>query len=67
MTHMHLSIPVMGLGALTQFLAPRTSLLIFSASLVAGILIATPVLFNGQREPSPAATTGTLPNGQRGS
>ena len=67
MTQLRLSILVMGPGALTQFLAPRTSLLIFSAVLVAGILGATPVLFNGPREPSPAVTTGILANGQRGS
>lgn len=67
MTQMRQSIPVIGVGALTEFLAPRISLLIFSAVLVAGILTATPVLFGRQRELSPAATTRTLPHGQPGS
>jgi len=53
--YLGLSLPVMGLGALTQFLAPTTSLLIFSAVLVLGILIASPVLFDRPREPSTAA------------
>lgn len=40
-----LSLPVVGLGALTQFLSPATSLLIFAGALCAGILLSSPLLF----------------------
>lgn len=39
-----LSLPVVGLGVMTQYLSARLSLLIFTAALVAGIIAATPRL-----------------------
>jgi MFS family permease len=39
-----LTMPVVGLGVMTQYLSPRLSLLIFTAVLVAGIALATPRL-----------------------
>ena len=39
-----LSMPVVGLGVMTQYLSPRLSLLIFTAALVAGVVLATPRL-----------------------
>jgi hypothetical protein len=39
-----LSMPVVALGVMTQYLSPRLSLLIFTAVLVAGVALATPRL-----------------------
>ncbi len=39
-----LSVPVLGLGVMTQYLSPRVSLVIFTGVLAAAILAATPRL-----------------------
>lgn len=41
-----LSLPVLGLGVMTQYLSARLSLLIFTAVLVAGVAVATPRLLS---------------------
>lgn len=45
-----LSMPVVGLGVMTQYLSPRLSLLIFTAALIAGIALATPRLLANSEE-----------------
>jgi MFS family permease len=40
-----LSVPVLGLGVMTQYLAPRASLLIFASALSLVMLVAAPLLF----------------------
>jgi MFS family permease len=52
-SYLGLSLPVVGLGVLTQSLTPRSSLLIFAAVLAAGALAATP-LSVGRAEPAGA-------------
>jgi MFS family permease len=44
-----LALPVMGLGVLTQYLAPRVGLLVFAAVLAGSIVLATPTLVGGRR------------------
>ena len=48
-----LSLPVMALGVMTQYLSPRLSLLIFATALTAGVAIVTPRLLIGD-SPEPA-------------
>jgi MFS family permease len=45
-----LSVPVVALGVMTLYLSPRLSLLIFTAVLAAGIVLATPGLLAGSGE-----------------
>jgi MFS family permease len=46
--------PVIGLGALTQVASTRVSLLVFSAVLAVGILVATPALLGGRGRRAPS-------------
>ena len=46
-----LSLPVMALGVMTQYLSPRLSLLIFTAVLVLGVGLVTPRLLGSSEEP----------------
>jgi MFS family permease len=55
-----LSVPVLGLGVLTQYLTPRTSLLIFAAALAVTMLAATPKLMS-RREARSSPTDGWRP------
>ncbi|HEX3616412.1 MAG TPA: MFS transporter [Solirubrobacteraceae bacterium] len=51
-----LSLPVVALGVVTQYLSPRLSLLIFTAALTAGVGIVTPrLLIGGSEATEPAA------------
>ena len=55
-----LSLPVVGLGVMTQYLSPRLSLLIFTAALVAAVVLATPRLLADSEE---EAVRGGRPRG----
>ena len=59
--YLGLSIPVIGLGALTQVASTRVSLLVFAVVLAPGILIAAPTLLGrraarGSAEPQALST-----------
>jgi hypothetical protein len=60
-----LSLPVVGLGVMTQYLSPRLSLLIFTAALVSGIVAATPRLLAGDPKSAAAPSQGTARRGSR--
>jgi MFS family permease len=49
--YLGMTLPVIGLGVLTQYLTARTSLLIFTGALTAAVLLATPVLLGRGRTP----------------
>jgi hypothetical protein len=58
--YLGLSIPVIGLGALTQVASTRVSLLVFTGVLALGVLTAAPTLLDrraGHKSPQPQAVS----------
>lgn len=62
-----LSVPVLALGVMTQYLSPRLSLLIFSAALALGVTLVTPRLLLGSsaQQASPTRRRGSAATSPR--